>query len=123
MVYVHTPAEHGAVPLWVAVPVTATLTVAGSPAAVPHAPLTVVTDEFVVYGNERAVPFTDVSATSGAVLSTVIVWAPLVPVLPAVSDCVTVTEYTPSADSAVVGVKVQALVVQAAVPLLSLIHI
>src|SRR5690349_20720503 len=44
-------------------------------------------------------------------------WAPLVPVLPDVSDCVIVTEYTPSAANAVVGVNVHALAVQAAVPL------
>ena len=53
----------------------------------------------------RVVPFTDVRAMRGSVLSTVIVWAPLVPVLPAVSDWVAVTVYVPSAENAVVGVK------------------
>ena len=47
-VNVHTPAAHGAVPLCVLAPVIDTETVAGSPAAVPHAPPTVVTVAFVV---------------------------------------------------------------------------
>jgi hypothetical protein len=47
VVYVHTPAEQVAVPFCVAAPVTATFTVALSPEAVPHAPLTVVTAELV----------------------------------------------------------------------------
>jgi len=60
---------------------------------------------------------TVVTATGGAVLSTVMACALLVPVLPAVSDCVTVTEYTPSADNAVAIVNDHAPVVQAALPL------
>ena len=95
VVYVHTPAEHGAVPFCVAVPVIATVTVAGSPAAVPHAPLTVVTVVFVVYGNERTVPLTVVSVTTGAVRSTVIVCAPLVALFVAASVWVAVIEYAP----------------------------
>ena len=39
----------------------------------------------------RAVPLTDVSVTTGAVVSIVIALAPLVPVLVAVSVCVVVT--------------------------------
>ena len=42
-------------------------------------------------GKVRAVPLTDVSVTTGAVVSTVIAWAPLVPVLANVSVCVAVT--------------------------------
>src|SRR5262245_31529796 len=41
----------------------------------------------------------------------------LVPVFPAVSDCVAVTVYVPFAENAVVGVKFQAAAVQVAVPL------
>src|SRR3954447_7900970 len=77
VVYVHTPAEHGAVPFCVAVPVIATDTVATSPAAIPQPPLTVVTDVFVTYGNERTVPFTVVRVRTGAVVSTVIAFAPV----------------------------------------------
>jgi len=84
--YDHTPAEHAGVPDCVLGPVIDTLTVALSPAAEPHAPPNAVTLEFVVYGNVRAVPFTVVSVTTGAVLSTVIACTPLVPVLPAASD-------------------------------------
>ena len=81
-----------AVPLWVLAPVIATETVAASPAALPHAPPTVVTVVFVVYGNERAVPLTVVSVTTGAVVSTVIVFAPLLALLPATSVWVVVSE-------------------------------
>ena len=70
----------------------------------------------LMYGNVRAVPLTEVSATTGRVLSTMIDCAPLVPTLLAVSLCVAVIAYAPSVDRAVVGVKVQAPVVQAAVP-------
>src|SRR5262245_59575322 len=42
--------------------------------------------------------------------------APDVPVLPAVSPCVTVTVYTPFAENAVVGVYVHAFAAQGAVP-------
>ena len=90
--YVHTPTLHGAVPFCVAVPVIATVTVTGSPAAVPHAPPTVVTLVFVVYGNGRRVPFTVVRVTTGAVVSTVIVLAPLVAVFAAASVWVAVSE-------------------------------
>ena len=57
----------------------------------PHAPPTVVTVAFVVNGNVRAVPFTLVSVTIGAAVSIVIVLAPLVPTLAAVSVWVAVT--------------------------------
>ena len=73
----------------------ATLTVAGSPAALPQAPPIVVTLVFVVYGNERTVPLTVVSVTTGAVVSTVIVFVPLVPVFPPASPWVAVREYAP----------------------------
>src|SRR4051794_30020472 len=46
VVYDHAPAVHGAEPDCDAAPVIATLTVATSPVAVPHAPPTVVTSEF-----------------------------------------------------------------------------
>ena len=72
-----------AAPFSLAAPVTETETVVLSPDGVPHAPPTVVTIAFVRYGNVRAVPLTEVSVTTGAVLSTVIDCAPLVPVLPA----------------------------------------
>src|SRR4051794_29231521 len=100
VVYVHTPAEHGAVPFCVAVPVIATDTVATSPAAVPHAPLTVATVVLVVYGNERTVPFTVVSVTNGAVVSTEIVFAPLFALFDAASVWVAVIEYEPLTISA-----------------------
>ena len=63
-----------------------------TPAAVVHAPPTVVTVALVVYGNVRAVPLTVVSVTIGAAVWIVIDFAPVVPVLPAVSVCVAVTE-------------------------------
>ena len=71
---------------------TDTETVAASPVAPPHAPPTVVTAEFVSSGKVRAVPLTLVSVTTGAVLSTVIALAPLVPTLLALSLWVAVTE-------------------------------
>ena len=73
-------------------PVIATETVAASPDAVPHAPPSVVTACSSCTGTTRAVPFTVVSVTTGAVVSTVIVFAPLSPVFPAVSAWVAVTE-------------------------------
>jgi hypothetical protein len=111
------PAVQVAAPFSVPAPVTDTLTVVLSPAAVPHAPPIEVTVALVRNGNVRATPFADVMLTTGAVLSTVMLCAPLVPVLPAVSDCVTVTVYVPFAEKAVVGVNVQADEVQVAVPL------
>ena len=62
-----------------------------TPAAVVHAPPTVVTVALVAYGKVRAVLFTEVSVTVGAAVWIVIVFAPLVPVLVAVSVCVAVT--------------------------------
>ena len=84
--------------------------------AAPQVPPTAVTVVLLMYGNVRAVPFTEVSATTGSVLSTMIVCAPEVPTLLAVSLWVAVIAYEPSAESAVVGVKVHALAVQVAVP-------
>ena len=77
-----------AVPLCVLAPVIETDTVVLTPAAMVHAPPTFVTVAFVVYGKVRAVPFTDVTVTVGADVWTVIAFAPLVPVLAAVSVCV-----------------------------------
>ena len=105
-----------AAPFSLPAPVTAIDTVAASPEAMPHAPPTLVATTFVRNGKVRAVPLTVVSVTTGAVLSTVIACAPLVPTLLALSDCVAVTEYTPSVENAVVGVKVHALAVQVVVP-------
>jgi hypothetical protein len=90
VVYVHAPAEQVAEPFCVAVPVIATLTVEASPEAVPHAPPTVVMLVLVVYGKLRIVPFTVVSVTTGAVASTLMVCAPLVPVFEAASPWVAV---------------------------------
>ena len=112
----HTPALHAAVPLWVLAPVIATDTLALSPSPEPHEPPTVVTAAPLKYGNVRAVPLTEPTVTTGAVLSTVMLCGFEVPVLPAVSDCVTVTEYAPSAASAVVGVNDHALAEHAAEP-------
>ena len=103
-------------PFWVLAPVTATDTVALSPIEPPHVPPTVVTVTLLVNGKVRAVPLTVVTATTGRVLSTVIDFGPDVPTLLAVSVWVAVTEYTPSAASAAVGVKLHALAVHAAVP-------
>src|SRR5690242_18712294 len=88
-VRVQAPPLHVAVPLCVLEPVTATVTVALSPEAVPHAPPTVVTVVEVTNVKVRVTPFTCVSVTAGAVLSTTIVCT-LVPVLPAASVCVAV---------------------------------
>jgi len=84
--------------------VIATLTVALSPAAEPHAPPNAVTLEFVVYGNVRAVPFTVVSVTTGAVVSTVIALAPLDPLFPAASDWLAVTLYAPFTENELTNV-------------------
>ena len=79
-------------PLCVLVPVIVTDTVAFTPAAVVHVPPKVVTVALVVYGNVRVVPLTVETVTVGAAVWTVIDLAPEVPVLPAASDCVAVTE-------------------------------
>ena len=71
---------------------TDTDTVPASPVATPHAPPTLVATAFVRNGKVRTVPFTLVSVTTGAVLSTVIDWAPEVPTLLTLSVCVAVTE-------------------------------
>ena len=81
-----------AAPFSLPAPVTVTDTVAASPVVMPQAPPTVVATALVRNGKVRAVPLTVVSVTTGAVLSTVIAWAPLVPTLLALSDCVAVTE-------------------------------
>ena len=91
---------HVAVPFCVLAPLMAIDTVVLTPAAVVHAPPRVVTVAFVVYGNVRAVPFTCVRVTVGALVFTVIACAPVVPVFVAVSDCVTVIEYVPLVDKA-----------------------
>jgi hypothetical protein len=91
-VNVHAFAEHAAVPFWLLVPVIATDTVGFTPAAVVHAPPKVLTVALVMNGNVRAVPLTVVSETVGAAVLIEMVWAPLVPVFVAVSDCVAVTE-------------------------------
>ena len=88
---VHALAAQAAVPLCVLAPVIDTETVVFTPAAVVQAPPTVVTVAFVEYGKVRAVPFTDVSVTTGALVWIVMVLAPLVPTLLAVSVCVAVT--------------------------------
>ena len=90
-VNVHAPAVQVEVPLCVLAPVIATDTVVLTPAAMVHVPPTLVTVAFVVYGNVRAVLFTEVRVTVGAAVWTVIDCAPLEPVLPAVSACVVVT--------------------------------
>ena len=64
----HAPDVQAVVPLCVLAPVTDTDTVAFTPAAVVHAPPTVVTVAFVENGNVRPVPLTDVSVTVGAVV-------------------------------------------------------
>src|SRR5262249_6583096 len=98
-------------------PVPDTDTILLSPERTPHAPPTDVTIAFVRYGNVRAVPFTVVMLTTGAVLSTMMFCGFVVPVLPAVSDCVAVTVYVPFAENAVVGVKFHTAAVHVAVPL------
>jgi hypothetical protein len=87
----HAPAVQVAVPFWVAAPPMLTDTVLASPAAVPQVPPTLETAWLLLKGNVRTVPFTRVTATLGAVVSIVMLCAPEVPVLPAVSPCVTVT--------------------------------
>ena len=81
-------ALQAAVPFWLLAPEMATLTVVFTPAAVVHTPPIVLTVVFVMNGNVRTVPFTEVSVTVGAAVLMTIVCAPLVPVLPAVSDWV-----------------------------------
>jgi hypothetical protein len=76
------------------------LTVAFTPAALLHAPPSVLTVAFVMKGKVRAVPLTVVNVTVGAAVFTTTFCAPVVPVFPAVSVCVTVTVYVPLVDSA-----------------------
>ena len=57
----------------------------------PHAPPTEVAVTLIESGNVRAVPLTEVRVTIGAVVSTVMALAPLVPVLANVSVWVAVT--------------------------------
>jgi hypothetical protein len=90
-VNVHAPDEQVVVPVAVRAPVIDTVIVEESPATVEQAPPTEVTDDEVVYGNERKDPFTRVRVTFGAVLSIVIVCVPLVPALPAASPWEAVT--------------------------------
>ena len=66
----------------------------------PQAPPTEVAAMFVDKGKVRAVPFTDVSVTTGAVVSMMTDCAPLVPTLAKLSVWVAVTLYVPAADSA-----------------------
>src|SRR5262249_4071867 len=87
------------------------------------APPTVVTVTLIASGKERAVPLTFVSETTGMVRSTLMTRGPVVPVLPAASDCVTVTVYEPSAEGAVVGVYDQRPAVQFAAPLCVLVPV
>ena len=92
-------AVHVAVPLWVLAPVIETEIVVLTPAAMVHAPPTLVTVALVMYGNVRAVPLTDVRLTVGAAVWIVIALAPLEPTFVAVSVCVVVTLYVPLAAS------------------------
>src|SRR5262245_48669433 len=84
-VNVQAPALQGAGPVCGLASVAAPESVELSPEAVPHAPLTDVAVTLVVYGKVRTVPFTEVRLTTGAVVSRLIVCAPLAPVLPAAS--------------------------------------
>ena len=68
-VKVQAPAVQAAVPFCVLAPVTATDTVGLSPATVPQAPPTDVAVRLVENGKVRAVPLTDVSVTTGGVVS------------------------------------------------------
>ena len=77
-------------PFWVVEPVTAMATVDASPATTPQAPPTAVAVTLIDSGKVRAVPLTVVRVTTGAVASTVITLAPVVPVFAAVSVCVAV---------------------------------
>src|SRR5262245_65044107 len=85
-------ALQAAVPFCVLAPVIDTLTVGFTPAAVVHAPPSVLTVAFVMYGKVRAVPLTVVIVTVGAAVLIVIDCAPELPVLPAVSDWLAVIE-------------------------------
>ena len=89
-VNVHAPVAQAAVPFCVLAPRIATDTVGFTPAAVVHAPPSVVTVVFVLKGKVRTPPLTVVSVTVGAAVLMVIDCAPLVPVLVAVSVCVAV---------------------------------
>jgi hypothetical protein len=88
----HALDEQVAVPLCVLAPVIETLIVVLTPAAVVQDPPKVVTVWLVAYGNVRVVPLTEDKVMVGAAVWTVIDFAPDVPVLPAVSDWVAVTE-------------------------------
>src|SRR3954454_9623204 len=99
-VNVHAPVAHAAVPFRVLAPAIAIDTVGLTPAAVVHAPPSVVAVAFVMNGNVRAVPFTVATVTTGAAVLMVIDCPPLVPVLVAVSVCVAVMLYVPFAESA-----------------------
>jgi len=76
-------------------PVIETETVVFTPAAVVHVPPNVVTVALVVYGNVRPTPLTLVSVTVGPEVRIVIDFEPDVPVFPAASFWVAVTEYAP----------------------------
>src|SRR3954451_20276798 len=89
-VNVHAPVVHAAVPFCVLAPAIAIETVGFTPAAVVHAPPSVVTVVFVMNGKVRAVPFTVATVTTGAAVLIVIDCAPLVPVFVAVSVWVAV---------------------------------
>ena len=89
-VKVHAPVVQVAVPFCVLAPRIATDTVGLTPAAVVQVPPKVVTVVLVMNGKVRAVPLTVVIATIGAAVLMVIVCAPLVPVLVAVSVWVAV---------------------------------
>jgi hypothetical protein len=104
---VQKPAVHGAVPLWVLAPVIETVTPAPSPGAVPHVPPKDVTVTLVWKGKVRVEPFTEVSVTTGGMVSIVIDFVPVAPVLPAESAWVALTVYVPLAASAVANVYVQ----------------
>ena len=84
-VRVQAPAVQVAVPFSDPAPPIVTLMVVELPAAVPQAPPTEVTVAFVESGNVCAAPLTVVRVTAGAVLSTVMAFAPLVPLLAALS--------------------------------------
>src|SRR3954464_13650366 len=98
-VNVPAPAAHAAVPFCVLAPAIAIDTVGFTPAAVVHAPPSVVTVVFVMNGNVRAVPFTAPTVTTGAAVLIVIACEPVVAVFVAVSLCVAVTAYVPFAAS------------------------
>ena len=89
VVYVQAPAEHGALPACVAMPVIETPT---APSPLVHAPPIDVTVAFVRNGNVTVALLTFVTLTTGAVVSIVNVITALDPTLPAASvwDVVTV---------------------------------